>query len=312
MKSVEIVLVRKTVRFLTMSIIFEKVDETICKQVASIGRNEFIRVTIDPSSISEFNLPPNYKYHSVFLPQKYLKWFDRLKNYKIRESDIWICGIPKTGTTWIHNVAWQLKNNLNFNAPAKRSNDEYFEAVMLLEKIDGNKEFNALVDEIDRRFSQYENLPSPRILKSHFPAFLLPQNVWTVKSKIIYITRNPKDTMVSLYYMIRNNVNHYTGTLDEMCESYMNGTVTCTPFFEHLFSYWQLRHLDHVLFLTYEQLSADPFGAIKQINDFLECTYTDEQLKDLTEYVSFEKMRKKSLENTPADINGGKQDQDYR
>ena len=45
-----------------------------------------------------------------------------------------------------------------------------------------------------------EDLPGPRILKSHLPISMLPPNLLDV-SKVVYIARNPKDVCVSFYNM---------------------------------------------------------------------------------------------------------------
>jgi hypothetical protein len=50
------------------------------------------------------------------------------------------------------------------------------------------------------KFEDIEKMPSPRFIKTHLPAQLLPDQLWTVKPKIVYIRRNPKDTAVSYYH----------------------------------------------------------------------------------------------------------------
>lgn len=47
------------------------------------------------------------------------------------------------------------------------------------------------------------HLPSPRVIKTHFPFSLMPSSVVRVQSRIIYVARNPKDVAVSYYYLCR-------------------------------------------------------------------------------------------------------------
>lgn len=273
----------------------------------------FIRVSIDQSSQTQLNLPSDYKYHSVLTLQNYADWSERMFNFAVRKDDFWIAGYAKTGTTWTHNIVWLMANGLNFTVPPKTSSDEWFEAPLIRGDSKQSDKMLQWLENRSKSFDQFDEMPSPRIFKTHLPAFLLPKDIWSTKCKIIYIARNPKDAIVSLYYMARNNFAQYTGSLENMCEMLMKDELVCAPFIDHVLSFWQLRHLEHVLFLTYEELSADPFGGVKRICEFLGYSYDDNQLKQLTEFVSFENLRKYDLENIPADISGGKkQDPDYR
>lgn len=157
-----------------MSIVCTKVDESVSRRAAFHGTSGFVYVTIDPATKYQLNLPADYKYHSVFLPQNYQRRADRLHNFEVREDDTWICGFPKSGSTWLHNIAWQLKNNLNFSAPPKGVTEEYFDAPIMSQYANFNQQLD-----------QYDKLASPRIFKTHLPLFLLPKQIWTAKSKVL-------------------------------------------------------------------------------------------------------------------------------
>lgn len=291
-----------------MSFIYKEVEDSeILRRNNCSGR--FIEVSIDPSSINQLDLPKDYEFSSSIQLKKFKLWSDRIQNFEIRENDIWIIGYLKTGTTWMHNIAWQLKNNLDFSVPAKKSNDEYFEAPIIFDKKDGDEKLNALVDELDGQFNLLDKLPSPRIIKSHLPAYLLPKQIFGPKKpSLIYVTRNPKDVTNSLFHMMANNMTPFHGNLEDMVESVIGNCRLFLPFHGHVLSFWQLRHLDHVLFTTYEELSADLFGQVKRVAKFLGCSYSDDQLEQLTKYVSFGNMRKQNLN----DYVGEKRDPNYR
>lgn len=295
-----------------MSVIWENVETADRKKDWSIYF-KMIRVKIDPATKHQLNLPSDYEYRSVVVPRRYADWSERLIHFNVRKDDIWIGGSMKTGTTLMHNIVWQLANGMDFNAAAKKSSDEHFEGPVLFDELCTSEKLIQFENEIIEKFNQFDRMPSPRIFKTHLPAFLLPKDTWTAKSKIIYIARNPKDVIVSFYYMVRNNAFQYKGTLEQLAQYYRKNEGFGAPFFDHIFSFWQLRKLDHILFLTYEDFLADPFGGVKKISEFLECSYDDNQLKQLTEFVSFDNLRKHRLENRPADITDGKMmDPNYR
>lgn len=59
-------------------------------------------------------------------------------------------------------------------------------------------------------------------MKSHLPIALLPDQLWIVKPKIIYVTRNPKDVAVSYCHHQKGFFN-YTGDVDDYAELIMDG-----------------------------------------------------------------------------------------
>ena len=74
---------------------------------------------------------------------------------------------------------------------------------------------------------EIDKLPSPRVVKSHLPFYLLhPELLYT--SKVVYVARNPKDVMVS-YYFHHKLIKWpgFTGNMEEFVEYFMQdeGTI---------------------------------------------------------------------------------------
>lgn len=120
----------------------------------------------------------------------------------------------------------------------------------------------------------------------------MPQGLWTLKPKIIYTTRDPKDALVSEYHMMRNSTYGFEGSIEDSAQFYMDGWNYGAPVLEHLCGFLQLQHLDHILFVSYEKLVVKQFDGIKRISEFIGCQHTDDYLRDLVTNVSFKKMRK--------------------
>jgi len=286
-----------------MSIVCTEVEDSPkLKKVLYRERPGILRVTIDPKTVNQLPFPADYKFFSCFLPRKYAQWANRIQNFKVRPDDIWVVGFPKTGTTWTQNVLDQLKiKKLDFTADFVQPAGGYLESAILIEKVDGEEEIAKSVELWDKYIDELDAAPSPRMIKSHLPAYLLPKEVWSVKPKMIHTDRNAKDVAVSLFHMRGNYaLTTYKGTISEFLEIFRSDFDIFTPYYEHIASYHQLRHLKHLLFLTYEEMSKDTFETVKRVSEFLECSYSDEQLQQVIEHVSFKKMREKvSLDNDP-------------
>lgn len=93
--------------------------------------------------------------------------------------------------------------------------------------------------------------------------------------------------------MLRDFFEIFNGTIEEFFDIFLADQVEYAPFHTHVLNFWKLQHLvDNLLFLTYEEISADRFGGIKKIATFLECKYNDDELKEITDYTSFGNMQK--------------------
>lgn len=234
---------------------------------------------IDPNSDHQTSLSGDHRKYSHALPKESAKWIDAIQNFEVRTDDIWIVGIIKTGTTWIHNIAYKLKHGLDCDNIADELENRFFEKCAMS------------TDSFDKEIDRYKEMKSPRIFKTHLPAFLLPRQLWTIQPKIIYTIRNPKDVVLSAYHMMRNSYMHFGGTLEDFCELYFDDIGFNSPIFDHFHGFLQLRTQDHVLFSEYEEMIADPFRGLKRICEFLKCSHSDEQLQEVNENVSFGKMR---------------------
>lgn len=271
-----------------MSIICTEVtDPGSIQRAAYPGTPSFVRATIDPAQ-SPF--PNDYKYTSCFLPRKYIDFAERYYNFEVREDDVWVVTFPKSGTTWVQNVVNQLQNSTeNIVSPL----DMYMDIAIVYETTENDEHFQNVINDTDRQLDLIAAAPSPRIIKTHLPAYLLPWQLWTVKPKIIYMARNPKDVIVSSFHMFSSTSGAYSGSLSDICDIFINDLHMFSPFHEHVLSFWQLKSLDHVLFMTYEAMLADQFSNVKRINDFLGYSHNDNRLRQITEMVSFDKMKNK-------------------
>ncbi|RZB77491.1 sulfotransferase family cytosolic 1B member 1 [Asbolus verrucosus] len=48
------------------------------------------------------------------LPKRYLELEQRIQDFEVFDTDLWICGFPKTGTNWISEIAWLILHDLDY------------------------------------------------------------------------------------------------------------------------------------------------------------------------------------------------------
>lgn len=294
-----------------MSICYSDVENSLLvKKAALFGVREFIRARIDPETVKHLSLPSNYECSECFLPKKYIQLAERIQNFPIYSDDVWIAAFMKAGTTWTTNIVWQLKNGLDFTANIIEPSYMFPDRGIFYDIHDDNRNdvaYRHFVNGLSEKLDECESETPPRILKSHLPAFLLPKSIWTIKPKLIYVYRDAKDVAISMFHMHRNHLwQKYTGTMEDFFDVFLGDHVIYGPFHDHIKSFTQLSRLEHVLLLNYDEMIADTFAGVKRISEFLDCSYTDDQLMQLTEHLSFNNMRNKNQDYQHCLSNGFK------
>lgn len=149
--------------------------------------------------------------------------------------------------------------------------------------------FENLLDTIE----MLKNLKSPRLIKSHLPASVLPTDLWKRKNKVIYVTRNVKDALVSAYHFY-TGVGAIKGSLEEFADLFMSSDIAFHPFWDHALEFWEMRNEPNIFFTSYERMSQDIKCVIKELCLFLgKPIPPDDILKRAEEHLSFKNMKSK-------------------
>ncbi|XP_019470265.1 sulfotransferase family cytosolic 1B member 1 isoform X2 [Meleagris gallopavo] len=139
---------------------------------------------------------------------------------------------------------------------------------------------------------QLEDMPSPRIIKTHIPAAILPKTFWDKGCKMIYVGRNAKDVAVSYYHFdLMNKLHPHPGTWDQYLEAFMAGKVAYGSWFDHVRGYWERRQEHPILYLFYEDMKEDLCREIAKVAQFLGQELTEVALEAIAHHTSFEAMR---------------------
>ena len=208
------------------------------------------------------------------------------RRYEPRPTDVHIVTYPKAGTSWIQEVAWLVNHNADIaqsNALPSSQRTIYIE--LRTSKMD--------------RLAQLHEHPaaSPRHIKWHHCSQLLPRRV-VDEGKIIYLMRNPKDTVVSWYHFQRMNALYgFTGTFDDFFELFLRGDVAYGSYWHNVLSWWRMRHRANVLFLTYEEMHADLSAVVRKVAAFLGKELTAAQVATVAEHCQFGQMRRNPTTN---------------
>lgn len=258
--------------------------------------------------ISELALPNNFKNQLrikpfVGLSDVHEPCLEAVLDMDINSSDVFVCSLPKCGSNWLQTIVWLLTHDLNYETCRTVSAPElmgYLDGTSTAKAAEENAR-KILADDDSKSLNEsaalkkgwnkfFECLGSPRILKTHLPVYFLPKAVWTQGPKVIYIVRNPRDMAVS-YFHFQRNYHHLNLSMDDVVAGIANDRWTYGSHSDHILNFWSLRHLPNVLFIAYEDLVTDTLATIRMISTFLDCSFTDQQLKELTEFISFDNMK---------------------
>ena len=84
--------------------------------------------------------------------------------------------------------------------------------------------------------------PAPRYFKTHATVSDLPKG--NAKIKTIYVARNPKDSMVSLYHHAKSKPEFgFTGDFEKFFHIFIAGQAENGSWFSHVLD-WYKKHLD--------------------------------------------------------------------
>ncbi len=194
-----------------------------------------------------------------------------LLDYRSRPDDIFIVTYPRSGTTWMQMILYQLTTDGEMTIGHIAEVCPWFERAA-----------------VNRR--DLEKLPSPRVFKSHLPYWFMPKG----KGKYLYVARNGKDVAVSFYHFYKSHFRYRHG-FERFFKDFMRGWVVYGSWFQHVRGWWKHRDRPNVLFLRYEDLIADLEGTIRRIAEFCGLPIKPEAMPRILQRCSFDFMKQHEL-----------------
>lgn len=252
-------------------------------------RNQKDYVLVKPKDFSKVPITlPNWAPEPCCLDTRYQKLDQRIKDMEIKPDDVWLVTYPKSGTTWCQEMIWLICNDLDYEKAATVKLHARFPFL----EIGGIRDLPPGMDP----FQEAISMASPRLIKSHLPVAFLPDQMWTVKPKMVYVHRNPKSVAVS-YYHHSVSLHEYRGTMDQFIRSFMKELEYYSPYHRHVIEYHHLDYQDNILHLRYEDMKKDLKSSLQRVSAFFNKSYTDEQLNALAQHLSFDTMKNNSSVN---------------
>ncbi|XP_057802874.1 cytosolic sulfotransferase 5-like [Salvia miltiorrhiza] len=221
-----------------------------------------------------FAKEPLYLYQGFWYEDVFLEGaISSQEHFQAEDSDVFVASTPKCGTTWLKAIAFALLNRRRNQAPDHpllSNNPHDLVPYLEMDLYGENKALDIAL------------FPSPRLLATHMPYSSLPKLIRSsgTKCKILYVARNPKDTLVSMrhfYTRVRMLDLMWAESFKLLCE----GLSGYGPFWDHILGYWKqsLENPDRVLFLKYEDMKARPAAEVRRVAEFLGCPFSAEEVE---------------------------------
>lgn len=223
-----------------------------------------------------------FRYKGLPLPVIYdSKLMDKVENFPTRSDDVVIVGYPKSGTTWLQIALSKMYNNWGTCKRSKKGRVPLLDSPSL-----------PGVDGYDKCFKA----SSPRLMKSHLPFDYFPKQAKSEdreqKCKVIYVSRNPKDSCVSLFHMFRGY--HFLqgeGAWNKFTKDFIEGEVIYGSWLSHVTGWRENRDKMDIMFVTYEQMKADFATVLTTVAEFIDRPVSAETIEKVTELCEFDELR---------------------
>ncbi len=219
-------------------------------------------------------------------------------DFKFRGDDIVIATYGKSGTTWMQQILAQLIFNGEEGIAVSPLSPWLDLRVMPPEAI------ASLEDQTHRRF-----------VKTHLPVDAL---VFSPKAKYLYVGRDGRDAVWSLYNHHANANEHWYDALNN-APGRVGPPIEPPPdsipdyfrrwlaedgypfwsFWENVRSWWAVRNLPNVKLVHFNELKKDLPGSIRAIAAFLDIPIDEAKFPAIVEHCSFDYMKSHAEEVSP-------------
>ncbi|VDI79366.1 Hypothetical predicted protein [Mytilus galloprovincialis] len=198
-----------------------------------------------------------------------------IKEMPVYEDDVFIIASAKTGTHW----TWEIVN-------------------MLMKGTTDYEKMSKARRQLEFHYpDEFKDMPRPRVFNTHLLLHHIPKQAIEKKCKVIVVQRNPKDTVVSLFYHMKaSGAFDAETTFSEFLSAWMKlETVT-----NHNWFYYT-KKLQEMLYdqtnlpihnVYYEDMKSNPVGEVKKIVEYLGINRADDFIHQVVDKCCFDNLKK--------------------
>ncbi|XP_072019495.1 amine sulfotransferase-like isoform X2 [Amphiura filiformis] len=218
-----------------------------------------------------------------------------LKDYDIRQDDIWVTTYPKAGTHWTSEIVQLILSEGHVDRidrtrqPHPVEFDIYRPGGVTPPK-------DMPIEKLVPMYERCKNWPSPRVFMTHLAEHLMPKQIYEGKGKVIFVMRNPKDLAVSFFHFLHmgERPDPRFENWDNFFEIYCTDDIPYSSWFTYVLSFWKKHRYDeNFLFLKFEEMKKDPRNAVLQVAHFLGKDLDDETIDRVVRYSSVDSMKER-------------------
>lgn len=183
-------------------------------------------------------------------------------SYVRRPDDIFVVSYPKSGTTWLQMILYQLTTD----------------GAMTMRHIDD------VSPHYEESKVNLESLKSPRIIKTHLDYRRLPGGA----GRYIYVVRDGLDVAVSYYHQL---LPRWTGKFGEYFREFLKGRVPYGSWFKHVSDFVENKRVLNMLVIRYDDLQDNLEETIRRIATFCGVSVDETRWPRIIESCSFPFMQ---------------------
>ena len=168
----------------------------------------------------------------VLMPRIFNEIAEEIYNFQVRPDDVFVVTYPKCGTTWTQELVWQILHG--FDVEGGKVDLQIRSPFLEMQALTDPNVKSDLDKKITNSLDLANNMPGPRVIKTHLPIDMLPPNLLNI-AKVVFVARNPMDCCVSFFHHEKLVPKQgFSGSFDEYADLFRNGNNPMGDYFYHL------------------------------------------------------------------------------